>query len=54
LIKAKYLQGRPLLACDHREGSQFWRTIQDLKQEIRLGISFSIGNGEGTLFWLDP
>jgi hypothetical protein len=53
LIKAKYLWGRPLLAFDRREGSQFWRTIQDLKQEIRLGIS-SIGNGEGTLFWLDP
>jgi hypothetical protein len=54
LIKAKYLRGRPLLACDHHEGSQFWHAIQDLKQEICLGISFSIGNGEGTLFWLDP
>jgi hypothetical protein len=54
LINAKYLRGCPLLACDRREGSQFWRAIHDLKQEIRLGISFSIGNGEGTLFWLDP
>jgi hypothetical protein len=54
LIKAKYLRGCPLLACDRRKGSQFWRAIQDLKQEICLGISFSIGNGEGTLFWLDP
>ena len=54
MIKAKYLQGRPLLACDRREGSQFWRSIQTLKHEIRKGARFSIGNGEGTLFWLDP
>jgi hypothetical protein len=54
LIKAKYLQGCPLLACDHREGSQFWRSLQDIKHDILLGISFSIGNGESTLFWLDP
>jgi hypothetical protein len=25
LVKAKYLHGRPLLACERREGSQFWR-----------------------------
>ena len=53
LIKAKYLQGRPLLACDRRDGSQFWRSIQSLKHEIRKGARFSVGNGEGILFWLD-
>lgn len=54
LIQAKYLQGRSLLACERREGSQFWQSIQPIKLEIRHGLSFSIGNGEGTLFWLDP
>ena len=54
LIKAKYLRGEPLLACSRMGGSQFWRSIQKIKEEIRLGISFSIGNGDGTQFWLDP
>lgn len=54
LVKAKYLQGHPLLACVCREGSHFWWVIQSIKHEIRLGLSISIGNGEGALFWLDP
>src|SRR3954470_15592019 len=54
LIKAKYLRGRPLLACDRREGSQFWRAIQEIKPAIRKGLSISIGDGRDTLFWLDP
>jgi hypothetical protein len=54
LIKGKYLQGRPLLACDRQEGSQFWRALQAIKQEILLGSHFAIGNGEATRFWLDP
>uniref|UniRef100_A0A453N509 Reverse transcriptase zinc-binding domain-containing protein n=1 Tax=Aegilops tauschii subsp. strangulata TaxID=200361 RepID=A0A453N509_AEGTS len=54
LIQAKYLRGEPLLACSRMGGSQFWRSIQRIKEEIRLGISFSIGNGNGAKFWLDP
>jgi hypothetical protein len=54
LIKAKYLRGRPLMSCQCREGSQFWRSIQDIKHEIRVGVTYSIGDGAGTLFWLDP
>uniref|UniRef100_A0ACD5WKF4 Uncharacterized protein n=1 Tax=Avena sativa TaxID=4498 RepID=A0ACD5WKF4_AVESA len=54
LIKAKYLRGRPLLACDRREGSQFWRSIQDIKHYIGRGISFVAGDGQGVRFWLDP
>jgi hypothetical protein len=54
LIKAKYLRGRPLMSCQCREGSQFWRSIQDIKHEIRAGVTYSIGDGVGTLLWLDP
>uniref|UniRef100_A0A453J5N4 Reverse transcriptase zinc-binding domain-containing protein n=1 Tax=Aegilops tauschii subsp. strangulata TaxID=200361 RepID=A0A453J5N4_AEGTS len=54
LIEAKYLQGQPLLACSHLAGSQFWKSIQAIKEEIRLGLRFSVGNGSGTQFWLDP
>src|SRR4051812_42194104 len=53
LIQAKCLRGRPLLACDRREGSQFWRSLQDIKHRIRLGMTCSVGHGAGTLFWLD-
>src|SRR4051812_21644340 len=53
LIKAKYLRGRPLLACERREGSQFWRPIQDIKHYIGRGITFVAGNGRGSRFWLD-
>uniref|UniRef100_A0A453NXL1 Reverse transcriptase zinc-binding domain-containing protein n=1 Tax=Aegilops tauschii subsp. strangulata TaxID=200361 RepID=A0A453NXL1_AEGTS len=38
----------------HSAGSQFWKLIQDIKDEIRLGLRFSVGNGSGTQFWLDP
>uniref|UniRef100_A0A453GAE5 Reverse transcriptase zinc-binding domain-containing protein n=1 Tax=Aegilops tauschii subsp. strangulata TaxID=200361 RepID=A0A453GAE5_AEGTS len=54
LLQAKYLWGEPLLACSRLGGSQFWRSIQKIKEDICLGISFSIGNGDGTQFLLDP
>ncbi|KAI5009551.1 hypothetical protein ZWY2020_011688 [Hordeum vulgare] len=54
LIEAKYLRGRPLLACSLAKGSQFWKSIQSIKHEIRLGLRFSVGDGSGTQFWLDP
>ncbi|KAE8776306.1 abc transporter g family member 37 [Hordeum vulgare] len=53
LIEAKYLRGRPLLACSLANGSQFWKSIQSIKHEIRLGLRVSVGNGSGTQFWLD-
>uniref|UniRef100_A0A8I6X0D4 Reverse transcriptase domain-containing protein n=1 Tax=Hordeum vulgare subsp. vulgare TaxID=112509 RepID=A0A8I6X0D4_HORVV len=48
LIEAKYLRGRPLLACSLANGSQFWKSIQSIKHEIRLGLRFSVGDGSGT------
>ncbi|XP_020149087.1 uncharacterized mitochondrial protein AtMg00310-like [Aegilops tauschii subsp. strangulata] len=54
LLEAKYLQGQPLLACSLSVGSEFWKSIQAIEGEIRLGLRFSIGNGSGTQFWLDP
>uniref|UniRef100_A0A453NDC7 Reverse transcriptase zinc-binding domain-containing protein n=1 Tax=Aegilops tauschii subsp. strangulata TaxID=200361 RepID=A0A453NDC7_AEGTS len=50
LIESKYLQGQPLLACSHSAGSQFWKSVQAIKDEIRLGLRFSVGNGSGTQF----
>ncbi|KAE8781819.1 Signal recognition particle 54 kDa protein, chloroplastic [Hordeum vulgare] len=54
LIEAKYLQGRPLLACSLATGSQFRKSIQGIKNNIRLGLRVSVGNGCGIQFWLDP
>ncbi|KAE8818397.1 hypothetical protein D1007_03843 [Hordeum vulgare] len=54
LIEAKYLRGLPLLACSLANGSQFWKSIQSIKHEIRLGLRFSVGDGSGTQFCLDP
>ncbi|KAE8767940.1 hypothetical protein D1007_60629 [Hordeum vulgare] len=54
LIGAKYLRGRPLLACSLATGSQFWKSIQGIKNDLRLGLQVSVGNGFGTQFWLDP
>jgi hypothetical protein len=54
LIKAKYLRGRPLMSCQRQEGSQFGKSIQDIKHEIRAGVTYSIGDAAGTPFWLDP
>uniref|UniRef100_A0A8I6X3U8 Reverse transcriptase domain-containing protein n=1 Tax=Hordeum vulgare subsp. vulgare TaxID=112509 RepID=A0A8I6X3U8_HORVV len=54
LLEAKYLQGIPLLACSRSAGSQFWKSIQAIKEEIRAGLRFSVHNGSGTQFWLDP
>jgi hypothetical protein len=42
------------MSCQCREGSQFWRSIQDIKHEIRAGVTYSISDGVDTLFWLDP
>ncbi|KAE8776575.1 hypothetical protein D1007_50757 [Hordeum vulgare] len=54
LIEAKYLRGRPLLACSLASGSQFCKSIQGIKNDIRLGLRISVGNGAETQFWLDP
>jgi hypothetical protein len=54
LIHTRYLKGEPLLACNRPRGSQFWRSIQRIKEDIRIGISFSLGNGNGIQFWQDP
>ncbi|KAE8773845.1 retrotransposon unclassified [Hordeum vulgare] len=54
LIEAKYLRGRPLLACSLATGSQFWKSIQGIKNDIRLGLRISVGNRAETQFWLDP
>ncbi|KAE8776705.1 Heparanase-like protein 2 [Hordeum vulgare] len=54
LIEAKNLRGRPLLACSHSSGSQFWKSIKGIKADIRLGLRLLVGNGSRTQFWLDP
>jgi hypothetical protein len=41
------------MACERREGSQFWRSLRDFKHEIRTGIALSIGDEAGAMFWLD-
>jgi hypothetical protein len=53
LSSQKYLCRRPLLTCDRREGSQFWRSIQEVNHDIGRGASFAVGNGKCTRFWLD-
>jgi hypothetical protein len=42
------------MTCERWEGSQFWRSLQDITHEIRAGVTFSKGAGAGTMFWLDP
>jgi hypothetical protein len=54
LVKAKYLRGQPLLACEPREGSPFWRSLHNIKHIIRARLSLSMGDDRGTMFWLDP
>ncbi|KAE8780094.1 hypothetical protein D1007_46766 [Hordeum vulgare] len=54
LLEAKYLQGIPLLAYSRSAGSQFWKSIHAIKEEIRADLRFSVNNGSGTQFWLDP
>ncbi|XP_044378283.1 tau-cadinol synthase-like [Triticum aestivum] len=41
LLQAKYLRGEPLLACSRSGGSQLWKSIQRIKEDIRLGVFFS-------------
>uniref|UniRef100_A0A452Z856 Uncharacterized protein n=1 Tax=Aegilops tauschii subsp. strangulata TaxID=200361 RepID=A0A452Z856_AEGTS len=50
LLQAKYLRGAPLLTGSDIAGSQFWKSIQKIKHEIRLGTTFSVGNGNDTQF----
>jgi hypothetical protein len=50
LIKTKYLRGRLFMACERQEGSQFWRSLEDMKYEIRARVTYSIDDGAGTLF----
>ncbi|KAE8766271.1 hypothetical protein D1007_62561 [Hordeum vulgare] len=56
---------KELFSADLRGGSslcedfwpladQFWKSIQSIKHEIRLGLRISVGDGYGTQFWLDP
>jgi hypothetical protein len=53
LLRAKYLQHKPLMACSGGVGSQFWRGVNKIKHKIQWGMSFTVNNGRETRFWED-
>ena len=53
ILRNKYLRDKDLLVESHPYGSQFWKSIQKVKDVFRLGAKHTIGNGHSTRLWLD-
>jgi hypothetical protein len=53
LLQAKYVNTDNMFASFSQGGSQFWRSLNKIKQFFKLGAKFEIGNGHRVLFWTD-
>ena len=53
ILRSKYLRHRDLLVDSHAPGSQFWNSLQKVKDLIRLGAKHHIRDGRSTRFWVD-
>jgi hypothetical protein len=53
LLHAKYVNAGNIFATNTQGGSQFWRSLNKIKQYFKLGSRFLVGNGRKTFFWTD-
>ena len=49
ILRNKYLLDKDLLVDNHPQGSQFWRSLQKVKEVFCLGAKPQVGNGTSTL-----
>jgi hypothetical protein len=50
IVRAKYLATKDLLVDKHPSGSQFWNSIQKIKEVFSLGAKHRVENGTSTRF----
>ena len=53
MLKAKYLKRTNYASYQGKNGSQFWKGINKLKNKFLWGASFVIKNGKKIKFWED-
>jgi hypothetical protein len=53
LLKNKYMNNKPLAACNGKGGSHFWQGVIKVKNKFKWGAKMEVHNGENTSFWND-
>jgi hypothetical protein len=53
LLRRKYLKGKGIYSCKNKSGSQFWKGLLSIKDEIGRGMSYIVRDGQKTRFWMD-
>jgi hypothetical protein len=53
LLRQKYLGGKSIYSYKKKSGSQFWRGILSIRNEVARGLVYIIGDGKKARFWLD-
>jgi hypothetical protein len=53
LVEKKYLGERGIYNCKNKNGSQFWKGLMTVRDEITGGLIYTVGDGKKARFWLD-
>jgi hypothetical protein len=53
LLRNKYLGDNGIASYKRKNGSQFWKGLMAVRQDISRGMVYKIGNGKKARFWQD-
>jgi hypothetical protein len=53
LLRQKYLGENSIYSYKKKSGSQFWRGMLSIRDEVARGLVYTIGNRKKARFWLD-
>jgi hypothetical protein len=53
LLKNKYLGENEIFSYKKKKGSQFWKGLMSVRDDIVRGMSYVIGDGKKSRFWRD-
>jgi hypothetical protein len=53
LLRRKYLKERGIYSCKNKNGSQFWKGLMAIRDEMARGLIYIVRDGQKTQFWID-
>jgi hypothetical protein len=53
LLRKKYLGEKSIYSYKKKSGSQFWKGVLSIRDEVARGLVYIVGDGKKARFWLD-
>jgi hypothetical protein len=53
LLRQKYLGEREIFSYKRNNGSQFWKGLMSVREDVVRGLTYILGDGKKIRFWLD-